>query len=571
MWEKFSTQLSHYAPADQKLIEKACGIAKAGHKNQKRETGDPYITHPIAVAEELMRLKLDAATVAAGILHDVLEDCDITRDELEREMGGEVTSLVDGITKLDTVRYQGFERKVESTRKMFLAVAEDIRVVLIKLADRLHNMRTIYGVRPEKRKRIAQETLEIYAPLAYRLGMGEWKGELEDLAFPHVYPEEYEWLVKELRAYLPKRKNYLETVVPIVAGELKAAGVTPLAIDFRTKRLYSLWRKLLRNDLDLARITDLMAIRVIVHTIEECYQTLGVIHALWKPLPGRIKDYIAMPKSNGYQSLHTTVFCISNITTEFQIRTQSMHEEAELGIAAHWAYEEAGKPKKGTVAPSEKTAWIKKLHDWQREFAEGSGEEFMEALKIDFFKDRIFALTPKGEVIDLPENATPVDFAYHIHSEIGDHMAGAKVNGKMVPFSHKLSSGDSVEIITQKNQKPNADWLGMAHSSLARGHIRSALRRYGIELRTPTKEKARDRLAVLRITRANRIGLLKDVTTLLAREHINIIKTEADAENVEKPFVTLQFRIPKKYELDKLIMRLRRIRGISQIELEEAP
>lgn len=570
MWGAFSKKLTAYSPEEQNLIRTAFTIADESHKNQKRDTGDPYITHPIAVAEELIKLQLDASTIAASLLHDVIEDCDVTPEYLEKNVGREVTFLVESLTKLDRVRYQGFERKIESTRKMFLAVAEDIRVVLIKLSDRLHNMRTIHGVRPEKRRRIAQETLEIYAPLANRLGMGEWKGELEDLAFPVVYPEEYVWLLGETKSLLAKRKKYLTDIEPLVLRELTRGHVQPIRIDYRTKRNYSLWKKLQRYDLDIERISDIAALRIIVGTIEECYQALGILHALWKPFPGKIKDYIAMPKSNGYQSLHTTVICEGGIVTEFQIRTQEMHDEAEFGIAAHWAYTEAGKPKKGIAVQDEKINWIRKLQEWQKEFAEGGSEDFMEALKIDFFKDRIFILTPKGEVIDLPEGATPVDFAYHIHSEIGDHMTGARANGKMIPFSHKLSSGDVVEIIINKNQKPNPDWLGIAHTSLARGHIRSSLRKLGIDIPTLQKPKTRTKNITLYITRKNRIGLLKDITSLLSREHINITKTDAETGNTEKPHLVIGFRVPKKYDVRKLIGRIRRIEGVKQIELEES-
>jgi GTP pyrophosphokinase len=570
MWEKFSKQLTHYTQTDRERIHVAFDIAEHCHHGQKRGTGDPYITHPIAVARKLIGLKLDASTIAASLLHDVLEDCKITKKDLENKVGAETAFLVEGVTKLDRVRYQGFERKVESTRKMFLAVAEDIRVVLIKLADRLHNIQTIRGLTSEKQKRVAQETLEIYAPLAYRLGMGEWKGELEDLSFPIIYPEEYKWLAGEVKHLLPKRKKYLDKILPIVKGHLKSGGVNPVSIDFRTKRYYSLWKKLLRNNLDLERITDLAALRIIVNSIEECYQVLGIIHSLWRPLPGKIKDYIAMPKSNGYQSIHTTVFCIDTIVTEFQIRTQEMHDEAEFGIAAHWIYDEAGKPLEGARVKEDRLAWVQKLQQWQKEFTEGSGEEFFEALKIDFFKDRIFILTPKGEVIDLPEGASPVDFAYHIHSEIGDHMSGVKVNGKMVPFSEKLASGDTVEIITQKNQHPHPDWLGLAQSPLARGHIRSALRKYGIELTAPRgRNKSKKRDVTLLISRINRVGLLRDVATLLSRDQITILKTESEHGNIEKPFLTLEFQVPKNYDLDKLLTRIKRVRGVTQIEIKQ--
>ncbi len=571
MWEEFKQSLSAYSSKDQKLIERAFHIADESHAGQIRESGDPYITHPIAVAKKIIEMKLDASTVAAALLHDVLEDTKMPKETLVGEVGKETTFLVEALTKLDRVRYQGFERTVESTRKMFLAVAEDVRVVLVKLADRLHNMQTISALNPEKQKRIAQETLELYAPLAYRLGMGELKGELEDLAFPIAYPEEYDWVVKEVRELLPERQEYLKKITPIVERELRVGGITTFQIDFRAKHYYSLWKKLLRQNLDLDRITDLAALRIIIGSIEECYQALGIIHALWKPMPGRIKDYISLPKPNGYRSLHTTVFCIDDRITEFQIRTHEMHEEAEFGIAAHWVWEEAGKPKKGVLANEKKIGWVKKLQEWQKEFQEESGEEFMEALKIDFFKDRIFVLTPKGEVIDLPEGSTPVDFAYHIHSEVGNHMAGAKVNGKMVPFSYALASGDTVEILVSKNKKPSTDWLDLARSSLARNHIRSSLRKSGVELRKITHAKPKEKDVILEITRENRVGLLKDITLVLAREHINITKTESDVENIAKPFITLQFRVAKNYDLEKLLTRLKRVKGVREIHVSFKP
>lgn len=568
MWGRLLQQLASYTKEEQELIHTAYEIAEESHKNQKRASGEAYISHPVAVALRLIELNLDAVTIAASLLHDVIEDSVITAEELKKKVGADVTFLVESLTKLDRIQYQGFERKVESTRKMFLAVAKDVRVVLIKLADRLHNMKTVCALRPEKRKRMAQETLELYAPLAYRSGIGEWKGELEDLAFPIVHPEEYAWLMEEIAKVLPKRRGHLQKIAPMLERELKKAGVTPLAIDSRVKHLYSLWKKLLRNNLDLTRITDLVALRIIVKNVEECYQTLGVIHALWKPMPGRIKDYIAMPKPNGYKSIHTTVFCLDSIVTEFQIRTKEMHEEAEFGIAAHWAYDEAGKPEHGARATEEQIRWVKKLQEWQKEFPEESSEEFMDALKINFFKDRIFVLTPKGEVIDLPEGSTPIDFAYHIHSDIGNHMAGAKVNGKMVSFSHPLVSGDSVEIIIQKNKKPSTDWLTMTHSPLARGHIRSALRKQGIESKTETREKPKEREITLNIVRENRIGLLKDITTLLSKEHLDITKTETDVHDATKPFLTMRFQIPRAYDIEKLLTRMRRIKGIKGIELK---
>lgn len=567
MWEQLEKKLGGYSKEDIELVKKAFSLSSKAHAGQTRESGEPYISHPVAVAEELIRLKLDAQAIAAGLLHDAPEDTKLTNEEIKNALGRDVAFLVDALTKLDRVRYQGFERKIESTRKMFLAVAEDIRVVLIKLADRLHNMRTLEAVRADKQKRIAEETLELYAPLAYRLGIGEFKGQLEDLAFPIIYSEESEWLKEEAKKYLPERKEYLESVAPIVKKELEKTGMKNFHIDFRAKHLYSLWRKLLRHDMDLTRITDLVAVRIVVGSIEECYQALGVMHALWRPVPGRIKDYISIPKPNGYRSLHTTVFCEENTVVEFQIRTREMHEEAEHGIAAHWAYTESGKPKKGATARTEQIAWIKKLQEWQRDIDSEKGEDYMEALKIDFFKDRIFVFTPKGEVIDLPEGATPMDFAYHIHSEIGDHMAGAKVNGKMVSFSHALATGDTVEIIVNKSKKPAADWLALARTSLARNHIRSALRKQGIEIKSPKAARSREREITLLIARESRVGLLKDITTLLSKESIDITKAETDSRDVTKPHIVIQCKIPRACDFEKFLVRLRRIKGVKSVEV----
>ncbi|MEK7649893.1 MAG: RelA/SpoT family protein [Patescibacteria group bacterium] len=565
-WDQFAHSLIRFSETERILIKKAFDLSVSSHAGQMRASGDPYITHPIAVAEKLITLKLDAPAIAAALLHDVLEDTELTKEEVERELGSEVAFLVESLTKFDRVRYRGFERAAESMRKMFLAVAEDIRVVIIKLADRLHNMHTLGALAPEKQKRIATETLEIYAPLAYRLGMGEMKGELEDLAFPIIYPVEAKKLAADVKKILPTRTEYVARVAPLVERELHAGGVSHASVNFREKHYYSLWKKLQRYDNDISRITDLVALRIIVDTVEQCYQALGIIHAAWRPVPGRIKDYISMPKPNGYQSLHTTVFCEDDIMAEFQIRTRAMHEAAEFGVTAHWAYVEGGKPKAGVKVAEEKIAWIHKLQEWQRDFAEGaSNEEFVEALKIDFFRDRIFVLTPRGEVIDLPEGATPIDFAYHVHSEIGDHMTGAKVNGKMVPFTYALASGDTTEVITAKNAKPNPDWLTIARSSVARGHIRAALRRMGIEPVTIRRSNARAiKYSTLKITRVSRVGLLKEIVTLLTREKINMQKTDADAKN---PIMTIECSIPKSCDTKKLIARLRRIKGVKEVEL----
>ncbi len=565
-WDQFASTLIHFSDAERALIKQAFDLSVSSHAGQMRASGDPYITHPIAVAEKLIMLKLDAHTIAAALLHDVLEDTALTKEEIRDVFGSEVTFLVESLTKLDRVRYRGFERTAESMRKMFLAVAQDIRVVIIKLADRLHNMRTLEALAPEKQKRIATETLEIYAPLAYRLGMGEMKGELEDLAFAIIYPAEVKKLTYDIKKILPQRTEYLSRIGPVIERELAVGGVTDAVVNFREKHHYSLWKKLKRYDNDISRITDIVALRIIVDTIEQCYQALGIVHATWRPVPGRIKDYISMPKPNGYQSLHTTIFCENNIMAEFQIRTRAMHEAAEFGITAHWVYVESGKPKIGVKVAEDKIAWIRKLQEWQRNFAESaSNEDFVEALKIDFFKDRIFVLTPCGEVIDLSEGSTPIDFAYHVHSDIGDHMTGVRVNGKMAPFTYALASGDTVEVITSKTAKPNPDWLHIAQSSVARGHIRVALRRMGIKpITTRTSNARAQKQSTLRITRVSRVGLLKEIVTLLTKEKINMQKTDADAQN---PIMTIECIIPKACDTKKLTSRLRRIKGVKNVEL----
>lgn len=479
-WLKYKDKLPNiYSDKDLKLIEKAFLFASEVHSEEKRLTGEPYITHPIAVSLKVAEIKLDAQTITASLLHDTCETDPTLTKKISKEFGTEVAFLIKGVTKVDKIEYHGIERSAESTRKMFMAMAQDIRVIIIKLFDRLHNLETLYILPEEKQKRIAVETLDIFSPVADRLGMGEVKLQLEDAAFKYAHPEEYKWILKETREKIPERELYLaKKVIPTLEKELKKENIPVIVIKYRAKHYYSLWKKLLRNNMDLSSIYDLAAVRIMVNSVENCYAVLGVIHKLWKPLPGRIKDYIALPKQNGYQSLHTTVFCIDKKVTEFQIRTLKMHEEAEQGIAAHWAWEMAGKPKQIQTMPHKKFAWIKQLQSWHKKFSkELSGDQFLESLKIDFFKNRIFVLTPKGDIIDLPEGATPIDFAYHIHSDVGDSIIGAKVNNHIVPLSYELASGDMVEIKTQKKKKPNVKILKYAKTTLAQEHIRASLKK----------------------------------------------------------------------------------------------
>ena len=470
---------------DSKSIEKAFKFAKTAHASQKRLSGDEYIQHPARVAQILKEMHLDSKTIIAGLLHDVPDDTEKNLEDIEKEFGKEVAFLVEGVSKLGKLRYpkerlevkpmeervgEPIDLKAENLRKMFFAMAEDLRVVLIKLADRLHNMETLGSLPPEKQKRIALETLEIYAPLADRLGMGEMKAKLEDLAFPYLYPKEYEWLIQNVKEKYEKRKKYLEKLQPILKELLRKEKIKLLEISSRAKSYWSLYQKLLKYEMNFDRIHDLIALRVVVEDVKTCYEVLGIIHKFWKPLPGKIKDFIAFPKPNNYQALHTTCFCLDGKITEIQIKTKAMHQEAENGICAHWAMKEGIDLK----TQGKKFAWVQQLRDWQREVSKS--KEFLEGLKIDFFKNRIFVFTPKGDVIDLPEGASPVDFAYAVHSDIGNQCAGAKINGKMSSLSQPLNNGDVVEIITDKNKKPSRDWLEFIKTSFARTRVKRWLK-----------------------------------------------------------------------------------------------
>ena len=485
-WSHYQEKLSQltkrsYPPEGLKLIKEAFDFAAEVHKDQRRFSGEAYMHHPVAVSLNAASLQLDTKTIAAALLHDTVEDGSTLRD-IKKHFGEEIAFLVKGVTKVNKIKYQGVERAAENMRRMFLAIAEDIRIVILKLVDRLHNMKTLWALPSvEKQRRIATETLEIYAPLADRLGMGELKAELEDLAFRYVHPKEYQWIQKEVSRKIPEREAYLKNIIPIVQKALRREDIRSFEISARAKHHYSIWKKLLKYEKDWGRVLDLTALRIVLPDIEDCYATLGIIHSLWPPMPGRIKDYIALPKPNGYQSLHTTVFCTNGKPTEFQIRTRDMHRESEYGIASHWLWAESEKPEGGTRFVGKKFSWVKQMQTWQKEFRKnkGSGKEFLESLKIDFFKDRIFVLTPKGDVIDLPEGATPIDFAYHVHSEIGDHAGSAKVNAKLVPFHYQLSSGEVVEILTQKNRKPSLEWLKFVKTSQAKSRIRHTLKEKG--------------------------------------------------------------------------------------------
>lgn len=493
MDEKIAPLLKNRSEIEGQEIIKAYNFAKLAHKDQKRFSGDPYITHPLAVAEYLNSLNLDTETIVASLLHDIIEDTPIDSKQIEDEFGPIIASLVEGATKVSSVRLNKnrvnnknettgdthspylFDRQLSILRKMFLAMAKDLRVVLIKLADRRHNMQTLQYVPKEKHFRIAQETLEIYAPLAHRLGMGELKGELEDLAFPYAYPEEYVEFQKLLGDTIDERKEYIKTVKQELSETLNLFNIEH-TIDGRIKHFYSLYKKMIKKSTDIDQIYDLVACRVMVNTVEECYMVLGLVHQLWKPLKGKIKDYIAIPKPNGYQSIHTTVFGPGGHIAEIQIRTWEMHEQAEKGVAAHWHYtgqlHDSEVAPNNFYAPTEETQWVTKM----LEMLDGLAKKTIspEDAKIDFFQDRIFVFTPKGDVHELPAGSTPIDFAYCVHSDIGNSCSGAKVNGKLVNLNTILINGDMVDIMTSKKSKPKGDWLKCVKTS----HAKSVIKHY---------------------------------------------------------------------------------------------
>lgn len=460
----------NYQSPDIGLVQRAYELAESAHYGDKRLTGHEFVTHPLMVAYKLAEMHIHLNVVVAGILHDVVEDTGVTLDEISQQFGEDVAMLVNSVTKLKKVKYTGEDRYVENIRKMFLAMASDVRVVFIKFADRLHNMQTLYAMPKHKQKRTAEEVLEIYAPIAGRLGMNEMKGELEDLAFAYLYPKEYERVRSIMETKVREKGAYVSRIIKDTNSMVGEAGMVAIEVNGRVKRLYSLFKKLGRYDDDLTKIYDYIAVRVIVENIEDCYATLGVLHQRWRPLSGRIKDYIAQAKPNGYQSLHTTVFADQGEIVEFQIRTQEMHDIAEYGIAAHWQYKE-GSPKY-----NKHVKWMQELAQLHKELE--SKKDFleqMEIMKIDIFKDRIFVFTPKGDVIDLPEGATPIDFAYAIHTEIGNTCTAVKVNDKISHLDTTLMSGDIVEIVIDKNRKgPNADWIKFAKTRYARTKIRDA-------------------------------------------------------------------------------------------------
>jgi guanosine-3',5'-bis(diphosphate) 3'-pyrophosphohydrolase len=478
-------------PADDlEIIRKAWAFCLLQHEGQKRASGEPYIIHPLEVGQVLAELKMDSTAIAAGLLHDAVEDTDVTSAEIAKRFGDQVAHIVEGVTKLEKIKFANREdHQAENIRKMLLAMVTDVRVVIIKLADRLHNMRTLEHLKPEKQQKIARETLDIYAPLAHRLGMGKLRGELEDLAFRYTDPYAYEQVSNEVDALRGKGQEFLQKIVKQLEAKLKEFKIQG-RVESRIKRLYSIQQKLQDQKIPVDQVYDLLAIRVICNTVQDCYALLGLLHSIWRPVPGRIKDFIAMPRPNLYQSLHTTLIAEGGHQFEVQIRTEDMHRVAEEGIAAHWKYKASDNV---SAKDEQRLAWVRQLMEWQREMTDPN--EFMSTLKIDLYPEEVYTFTPKGKVVVLPKDASPIDFAYAIHTEVGNTTVGAKVNGRIVPLRTKLRNGDIVEISTQAGHAPSRDWLSFTKSSRARNKIKHWLNEHQRERAIEIGRKLLDREA----------------------------------------------------------------------------
>jgi guanosine-3',5'-bis(diphosphate) 3'-pyrophosphohydrolase len=496
LYRELESKVREYRPKDDpSSLEKAFNFARKYHEGQVRDSGEPYMVHPLMVAHILADMRMDAIAISTGILHDVVEDTSVTVEQVRKEFGEEVARCVDGLTKLTKLDFfSAEERQAESFRKMLLAMVEDIRVIMVKLADRMHNMRTLGYLNPERRVRIARETIEIYAPIAHRLGMGKVRGELEDLAFQHLEPDAYQEILQAIESRRHQNEEFLHSIRETVDAELRREGI-PARIEGRLKRPYSVFVKLRRQKITVDQVYDLMAIRIITDSVKNCYAALGVIHNKWRPIPGRIKDFIAIPRPNLYQSLHTSVVGPEGHTFEVQIRTEEMHRIAEEGIAAHWKYKEG---RKGPAADDQRIAWLRHLVEWQRDMRDP--DEFMSTLKVDLYPEEVYTFTPRGKVIVLPRDATPIDFAYAIHSDVGHTCVGAKVNGRIVPLRSALRNGDIVEIMTQPAHVPSKDWLAFVKTSRARNKIKHVInaseRAKAIEIGQKYLEKEARRLGV---------------------------------------------------------------------------
>lgn len=525
---KLKELVSKYKPdANFELIEKAYNYSNKAHEGQARVSGDPYITHPVEVGCILAELEMDESSIAAGILHDTIEDTTFTYEELKNEFGEEIAELVDGVTKLTQIPYTTKQEiQAENFRKMFLAMAKDIRVIIIKLADRLHNMRTLKFMSKEKQIQKARETMDIYAPLAHRLGINKIKWELEDLSFRYLDEKNYYDLVEKIAKKRREREEYINRIIEIVRKKIEEVGIEG-DIQGRAKHLYSIYKKMTTQNKTLEQIYDLFAIRLIVNTVKDCYTVLGLMHELFKPMPGRFKDYISMPKPNMYQSLHSTVIGPDGIPFEVQIRTWEMHKVAEVGIAAHWSYKEGGGYSQKSYA--EKLSWLRQMIEWQKDARDP--DEFMENLKIDLFTDEVFVFTPKGDVKSLKAGSTPIDFAYLIHSAVGNRMIGAKVNGRIVNLDYELKNGDIVEIITSKaSNGPSRDWLKIAKTSQARNKINQWFKK---EKREENIEQGKE----LFEKEAKRTGI--PVSTLLKPEYVESVLKKYNYNSMDDVFAAI--------------------------------
>ncbi len=517
LYQELISRVRKYHPSDDiSLIEKAYNLASMAHKNQLRKSGEPYIIHPLSVAIILAELQLDKETIVSGILHDVVEDTVITDEELRDQFGNYVALIVDGVTKLEKIRYNGdkLEYQAENLRKMFLAMAKDIRVIMVKLADRLHNMRTLQYQPPERQVEIARETMDIYAPLAQRLGISKMKVELDDLSLKYLEPEVYYDLADKISIRKSEREKYVSEIVEDVKKHITNAGIEA-TFDGRVKHFMSIYRKMLNQDKTLDQIYDLFAVRIIVNTIPDCYAALGVIHEMYKPIPGRFKDYIAMPKPNMYQSLHTTLIGPSGRPFEIQIRTKEMHRTAEYGIAAHWKYKESSDGKKVEESEAEKMSWLRQILDWQVNLSDN--KEFLNTLKSDLelYSDTVYCFTPTGDVKTLPAGSNPIDFAYAIHSAVGNRMIGARVNGQLATINYKIQNGDRIEIITSQNSRgPSRDWLNLVKSNQAKTKINQWFKN---ELKEDNIQKGRE--LILAYCKSNSI----DSAQIMTPQYMNAI------------------------------------------------